>query len=181
MNRILKLLLLFCLSISPIYLHAQGMAVARWALQGIGTNDSDMTYVAGDAHAIIIVKDNDIYFSMMDNTLENELGPAIKISNIYLSTKPDNKYIIMNGVATLLGSNGNNKSGNMTLKLSKTDGGNDIIFFNFYSDKLYLSGNLVDEEYARRLSALAALGSVVEMGPQLKGTFESALRRQLSK
>lgn len=177
----IKLLLLICLTTFSIDLYAQGMVVAKWTIKEIGSNEnaSDIELTMGYVDAIMIVKDNNIYFSLIDPS-DKELAPAIKISNLNQSTKTNNKYIILNGAATQLGSNGNNKSGNMTLKLSKFDV-DDIFFFNFYSDTLYLSGNLVDEEYIDRLSTLTHLCSAVEKGSQLKVTFESALRQLLSK
>lgn len=180
MNAIFKLLLLICLTIFSIDLHAQGMVVAKWSIQEMGNNENDCQLVMGYADGIMIVKDNSIYFSLIDPTSDRELAPTIKISKLDQSTEQNNKYIILNGAATLLGSNFINNYGNMTLKLSKFDD-NDIICFNFYSDNLYLSGNLVDEEYIDRLSTLAHLCSVVETGSQLKVTFESALRQLLSK
>lgn len=176
MKKIIQILLFFYITISPIFAIAQGIGVARWALQGIGSNDRDMKYVAGDAHAIIIVKDNDIYFSVMDNTLKHELGPAIKISNLYLSTQPDNNYFIIKGVGSMIGKYGN-KACNITMKLSKEDGGNDTLFFNFHIDSLYLSGNLTDEEYYKMLFKLSALGTAIEAGGPIRGTLESVLRR----
>lgn len=158
---------------------AQGYPVCQWTLNAMGENKHQLTNINGEATALLYVVGDNIFFSICDNTLSNKLGPDMKIANISLANEKENGYLVMRGAVSVIGQN---KTGILTMYISESDNGTDWMFFNFYTDTLYLVGRIPNETYFERLSNLATLGSVLESGGgKLRGTLESTLKSMMNR
>lgn len=157
-----KLAILFFLTVLSIGTYAQTSSVAGWGIVALGNDRNHLPKIKGNAFATLVIHNEQIIFSLWETETRQSLGPSILLHNLYLdqNAAEGTSFIGMQSTVNVL--NGQQKNGRLYLSLSKNDGDNDIIHFDFGREQLYIVGYLLDEEMASRITKLAGIGTIIK-------------------
>ena len=164
-----KLAILFSLLIvGSFQVYAQTCSVAGWSVVALGNDRNHLPKIEGNAFATLLIHNEQLVFSLWETETQQSLGPSILLHNLYLdqNVTEGKSFIGMQSTVNVLGAQ--SKSGILYLSLSKSDGGNDILHFDFGIEQLYIVGYLLDEKMASRITKLAGIGTVINNGGKPK-------------
>lgn len=158
----------FLLVVSAIQVYAQISTIAGWGVVALGNDRNHLSKIEGNSFATLILHNEQLVFSLWKTETQQSLGPSILLHNLYLdqNAAEGKSFIGMKSTVNVLG--GQSKKGILYLSLSKDDGGNDIIHFDFGIEHLYIVGYLLDEKMVSRITKLAGIGTVIENGGKPK-------------
>lgn len=161
-------ILYFLLIVGATQVSAQTSSVAGWGIVALGNDRNHLTKIEGNAFATLVIHNEQLMFSLWETETQQSLGPSILLHNLYLdqNAAEGKSFIGMKSTVNVLGEQ--SKKGILYLSLSKSDGGNDIIHFDFGIEQLYIVGYLLEEEMVSKLSKLGSVGIGIKNGSKLK-------------
>lgn len=170
------LLLIYLTFIGCGLIQAKDTPVAGWGVYAMGDNRHHLTKINGDALATMTIHDGILVFALWETKSGQSLGSAIIIDNLYVeqSAAEGNSFIGMKSKVRM--ADNASKSGILYLSVSKSDGGGDVIHFDFGDEDLYIIGELIEEDMASTLAKLGSVGISIKNGAKLKVPLEEAIR-----